>query len=140
MISQTVVSLRAWHPSGNPISGQEFVKALSTNASSFVVVGSGLQWEAARIVGFELSLEAYKDIEEPYEAYAKSLHDSFIGFSEWLATLSAKSLELLRSRGMNLDVFIGLWIDQDQFDLELPAALMAETGRLRLPIKIVSND
>jgi hypothetical protein len=140
MISQTAVSLRAWHPSGDSISGQEFVNALGTDASRFTVVGSGQRWEAARIVGFEMSLEVFQDMEEPHEHYAKAVRDSFIAFSKWLATLSPKPFEILRSKRMNLDVFIGFLIDQNQFDLELPSQLLAETGRLNLAIKMSSND
>jgi hypothetical protein len=140
MISWTRVSLRAWHPSGDPFSGQELVKALAADAARLVVAGSGQKWETARIVGCELSLEAYKETEEPSEAYSKALHESLITFSKWLSTLSPSSIQILRSKGMNLDVFIDFWMDQNQCELELPAELIAEVARLRLPINMISND
>jgi hypothetical protein len=140
MISQTAVSLRAWHPNGYPISGSEFANALASEASRFALVGSGKEWEASRIVGFELSLEAYNEMDEPHEAYSKALNESFSNFTGWLSTLSLNSLDMLRAKGVNLDVFITFWIDQNQFELALPAELMAEMGRLRLPITMLSND
>lgn len=140
MISSISVSLRAWHPLGNPFSAVEFVDAISTDSSKLNLVGSGQQWETARILGFELLLKAYQDAAEPHEAFDSAMRDSFIEFSKWLGTVTLHSLDLLRSRGMNLDLFVSCWIDQDQFEVQLPSELLGEAGRLKLAIKVISND
>jgi hypothetical protein len=140
MIKHIAASLRAWHPSGDPISAHEFVAALSIDASRLTLVGSGQKWEAARIVGFEQSLDSHKDMDEPYEAYAKAVQDAFVEFGKWLGKIPLQNLNSLRSMGTNIELFVGFWIDQDQFELGLPTELVSELGRLQLSVKMISND
>lgn len=139
MIFRLEISLRAWHPNGNPLSGEQLVHALSVNPQSFRVFGSGQQWEAARIA-VELSIEAYENTKEPYEAFANALQQAFGNFSKWLSSLTSDSCDQLRTEGMILDLLIGIWIDQNQLDLDLPTELFRELVRLRLPLKVLSND
>jgi len=139
MIRHLELSLRAWHPNGSSISGEQFVEVLAADASEFSVSGSGAQWEAARIA-FGLSLEAFENTKQPHEKFANALRQAFVDFSKWLSGLSPSSFDVLRANGMNFDVFIGVWMDLDQFDFELPPELMRELGRLRLSLKVLSND
>lgn len=139
MIFRLELSLRAWHPKGNPFSGEQFVDALSVNALTFRVIGSGQQWEAARIAS-DISIEAYENTTEPHEAFAEALQQAFRNFSNWLSSLTTDSCDRLRAEGMILDLLIDVWIDQNQFDLDLPIELFTELARLRLPLKVLSND
>jgi hypothetical protein len=139
MISQFELSFRAWYPDGRSISGEQLVSALGVDASAFSVLGSGQQWEAARIVDLEHSLETH-EADEPHEVFATAIHDSFIRFGKWLSRLSSDSCDVLRSKGIILDVFVNLLIDQNQFDIEFPSEFISEIGRMQLSLKIVSND
>jgi hypothetical protein len=37
-------------------------------------------------------------------------------------------------------MYVGAWIDQDQFDLSLPAAFVLACGNAGLPISVITND
>src|SRR5437660_1359642 len=128
MVTYIEISLRAWHPDGNTISGEELVAALAADTSAYAVIGSGQKWETARIVASGHSLEAYKDKDEPHEAFFKSVRESLVAFSKWLSSLSPDSLDMLRSKGMKLDLFMDFRIDQDQLELEVPCELISEMG------------
>lgn len=42
--------------------------------------------------------------------------------------------------GLELNVLLDAWIDQDMFDLQWESRLLAELGRLGLDLEIVTND
>ncbi len=48
--------------------------------------------------------------------------------------------EELRTAGRVTEIFVGGWIDQDQFDLDLPTEFLQACGMLGLSISICTND
>ncbi len=48
--------------------------------------------------------------------------------------------EELRASGSVTDVFVGGWVTQDQFDLELPPEFLRACGKLVLTVSVCTND
>jgi hypothetical protein len=139
MITSIEMSLRTWYPDGRPVNVDDFATILDPG-TKYRVVGGGGAWETARIVVYKDRLESFKDSNEPHEAFSQSFRYSQTALSHWLSGLMPTVLDGYRSKGMKLDLFLDVWIDQNQVELEISNELIAEMGRLSLPMKIVSND
>lgn len=46
----------------------------------------------------------------------------------------------LMHKGLSINVFVDLWIDQDQLDLSFPPEFLFACGKAGLGIEIISND
>jgi hypothetical protein len=74
------------------------------------------------------------------EAFDAAVREGLVRAAEWLAHQPPAVFEDLRKAGHKTDVFIGGWIDQDQFDLNLPPEFLRACGTLGLTISICTND
>jgi hypothetical protein len=64
-----------------------------------------------------------------------------LNFAALLSThVSRESLDRFRATGVEMNVLVNPWIDNDQIDLEFPPEFLLEIGRLGLPLEIISND
>lgn len=121
--------------------GDAFFRLLGLSAdSSFSFSPSDLAWKWARAELFSISMSDVKDAEEPAEAFAERLQQSFKQAASVLSKIRPEGLAQWRASGHEADVFIGGWLANEQFDLELPAVFVAECARLDLSISICTND
>jgi hypothetical protein len=58
----------------------------------------------------------------------------------FLDAQSVEAFESIRSRNVKPFIFIDVWIDQDQFELDLGHKFIQACSRLALPIQLISND
>jgi hypothetical protein len=133
------VSLRAWAAH----------RAVSTELLALFgnQVNGGHMWQGGESIGtaalarlVDVTMEQHARAAEPSEAFASSVEAALLEAAVWLQALPLEPFDECRRRGITMDVFIGSWIDQDQFDLNLPAPFILACGRLSLPISIVTND
>jgi hypothetical protein len=54
------------------------------------------------------------------EAFAAAIREGLIRAGEWLSRQPVQLFEELRAAGCVTDVFVGGWMTDDQFDLDLP--------------------
>ena len=97
-------------------------------------------WQAARIVLFEVTFEEVQEPGEPHELFAERIGQGFRRAAEWLSSRPVEIFDRWRSLGQKMDVFIGGWLNDQQFDLDLPAEFLLACGRAGLPIQICTND
>jgi hypothetical protein len=74
------------------------------------------------------------------EAFAAAVHDGLVRAAKWLARQQPEVFERLRADGRVTDVFVGGWMEQDQFDLDLPPEILRACGTLGLTLSICTND
>jgi len=77
---------------------------------------------------------------EAIEKFDEGIRQGFLDASAWLSARDPALIDELRARGIGFDLFIGGWISDLQFDLDLPAELLLECGRRGLAIRVCTND
>jgi hypothetical protein len=133
------VSLRGW-ASGRSVAG-DFFGLLGLEASDGFRTEAGAEPGRSSLVYFvDEEMAAHSSEVEPSDSFAKAVDAALLRAARWLGSRPPEALESCRARGINLDVFVGSWIDQDQFDLDLPFQFLLECGRAGLGITIVTND
>lgn len=132
-------NLRGW--GGAEPTGTRFFEVIGLDpGAGFVAHPSVSHYEAARVVLFELTARECRQDTELYEEFATRLEAGLKCAAEWLGSLAPSAFEEWRNSGMKADLFIGGWMNSDQFDLTLPPELLLACGRLGLPIGICTND
>jgi hypothetical protein len=140
MIRQLAASLSAWYQDGRGLPVTRLVELLGVPTIEHAVVGHGNPGQSARIILIELESATFHADSDPSEAFAASLGASFTSACHFLSSIPANATQRVREAGIQLDLFIEIWMDNNQLDLELPSTFMGELARLRLPLKILSND
>ena len=136
--------LRAWDTQGRKISPAEFLDRLLFAPGDPVAVEDGPG--ATRIRLLSIAREDFDEISittdagARSEAFAAAVREGLIRAAGWLARQSPLVFEELRAAGRIADVFVSGWIDQDQFDLDLPPEFLRACGALGLTISICTND
>jgi hypothetical protein len=137
-------TLRAWDRGGTPVQAADFLDRLIVDPGDTARIEDGPGVPRVRLLS--LSMEDFGDVDTSKEAGAKSeafagaLHDGLASAAEWLTRQRATVFEELRAAGRVTDVFVGGWITQDQFDLDLPPEFLRACGALGLTLSICTND
>jgi hypothetical protein len=144
MVEWLNVSLRAWDPGDRDIKPAEFLDRLLIAPGDPVarVEGPGNPRVLLASVAREdfAHVDVTTDAGARSEAFAAAVHDELVLAAEWLARQPPPLFAELRAAGRRTDVFVGGWIDQDQFDLEFPPEFLQACGALGLTISICTND
>jgi hypothetical protein len=88
----------------------------------------------------ELAMNELEECREPFEEFAARLRDGFLGAAERLGSLPPGAFEEWRALGRRADIFVGGWLDDQQFDLDLPSEFLLACGRLGLVVSICTNE
>ena len=132
------VSLRGTAGKSEP--GTLFFDLLSVSpADGFKLSPSDNPHKAARLVVLELE-RGHHPQRLSSEQCAEQIKSQFLRAAEWLSSRPSKTFENCRAQGFDLDVFISLWIENDQVDLDVPPEFLLACGQAGLPIAICSND
>jgi len=140
MLHQLQGSLRAWHPSGEALDPKDFVSLLGVDMQGVPVIGSGEPWQAVRLVLCDIRLDAFSQHKEPSEQFFSHVRTTLIDASKWLSKIKQDAFVTTQQRGFVVDFFVEIWLDQDQFEFELPSEFALELGRLKIALKMISND
>jgi hypothetical protein len=140
MMHQCELSLRAWDPDGTGIHPGPVLSGLRVEGERFKVVGNGGWWKTIRIIVLDLAADMFWDREHPNLALSEAFRAGQIELAEHLATVPKASVDALRKGGVELNLMLDAWIDQDLFDLQWESRLLGELGRLGLNLEIVTND
>jgi hypothetical protein len=133
------VSLRGY--GGPEPTGTRFFESIGASAAGEVVLDpSDSPWKAALVGLLLVDMEDCRGAAEPSEEFAARTDAGLRRVAGWLASLPVTGFAEWRASGRTADVFVGGWMDSDQFDLTFPPEFLYECGRLGLPIQICTND
>lgn len=141
-VEHLTVSLRGHHPDGRSVTAEEFTLPLeitSTDAVAETLVDRG-KWQSALIIFSSLHIEDYASLPEPHEAFASALESGFESVAAWLTKRPPETFQAIRKSGIELTLFINMWIDQDQMELKFPPSFLRACGVSGIPIEVISND
>ncbi len=135
------VSLRGHYGDGRNVTAAQFLDPLQLARSEKIVeaVADRGKWKSALVVLSRRRVADYKDVAEPHEALAAAMQSDFEQAARWLEGHHA-GIETMRREGLTVDLFLDLWIDEDQLELSYPSSLLLTCGRLGLRIEMVTND
>jgi hypothetical protein len=135
------IILIAPYGDGRNVTSDAFVRPLRAAVGNGILeVNSdrGL-WKSAQVQFMDRNADYHRDAEEPSEAFEKDIQDTFAFVADWIDERRNELLEMRRS-GLKLILLFDFVIDQDQFELNVPPALMRAAGAAEVPIKMISND
>lgn len=143
MVEWLQFTLRAWDRRGDAIRPAEFLDRLLIAPGDPAVVEDGPGVPRVRL--FAVSVEDFSHVDTTEdagaqsEAFAAAVHDGLIRAAAWLARQPSDMFEELRAAGRVTDVFVGGWVTQDQFDLDLPPEFLRACGALGLTVSVCTN-
>ena len=133
------VSLQGY--GGPEPSGTVFFDQIGIRPSDgFPTSASDSEWEAARVLLVNLTMDECRDAPEPTEAFVARLDAGLRRAGEWLLSRPIGVLERWQSSNRKADVFVAGWLDGEQLDLAFPAVFLLACGQAGLPIVICTND
>lgn len=139
MLHYITVSLRGWYPTEESLPASDFIGKLGLPEGT-EAIGDGESWEAARIDLVELDAREFGDDEESSERFSARLEELLLAGARMLSQIDSHRVSSMKDDGLNLDVFVNLYLTQDQFDLRIPNSFLAEMARLGLFLEFISND
>jgi hypothetical protein len=137
-------TLRAWDRRGETIRPAEFLDRLKIAPADPVIVQDGPGVPRIRL--FSVSIQDFAHVDTTQdagaqsEAYAAAIREGLIRAAEWLARQPLEVFEDLRAAGRVTDVFVGGWMTDDQFDLDLPPEFLQACGARGLTVSVCTND
>lgn len=96
--------------------------------------------QAAMIDFFTVAFEDVSGFEEPHEEFNAQVERGLLRVAEWLETRPPGAFDRCRAAGLVLYLFIGGWLDGEQFDLNFPTAFLLACGRAGVPVTVCTND
>lgn len=136
--------LRAWDIRGRKIAPAEFLDRLLIAPGEPVAVEDGPGSPRVRLLFVaradfdEVDIKA--DAGARSEAFAAAVRDGLVQAAVWLVRQPPAVFEELRAAGRCTDVSVSGWIEQDQFDLDLPPEFLRACGTHGLTVSICTND
>jgi hypothetical protein len=137
-------TLRAWDRAGDEVQCTEFLDRLMIAPSDPVVVEAGPGIPRVRL--FSVSMEDFANVDTTQdagaqsEAFAAAVREGLVRAANWLSRQPPDLFSDLRAAGRVTDLFIGGWMTDDQFDLDLPPEFLQACGRLGLTVSVCTND
>lgn len=139
-IQTASVSLRAYFTDGRNVTGDLFLRGLTIDHEAIVeTVADRGPWQSALLVLARRQSVDYEGEDDPQERLEEVLRQDLERAGAWLANQGA-GIAALRSAGLDVDVFVDLWIDQDQVDWSFPASFLLACGQVGLAVRMVTND
>jgi hypothetical protein len=144
VVESLYLTLRAWSPISGGIPRYEFLDRLAIAPEDPVEVTDGPGSASVRLLAVERQdfdhVDTTVDAGARSEAFAKFVRDGLLNAAAWLGRQDSRIFADLRAAGRKTDVFVDGWIDQDQFDLDLPPEFLKACGALGLTVSILTND
>ncbi|WP_444929153.1 hypothetical protein ACJJIF_15075 [Microbulbifer sp. SSSA002] len=136
------IGLAANYLDGRKVRKSDFVDKLNSIDSPDIkgVIYNRVAGLSSIIVFIEDELSNYHDQKDPDAAFEQALAFGIDKFTDWLKTQESSLFKTLKNNQLKVWVFIELWIEDDQLDINFPPKLLTECGRLNISIDIVTND
>ena len=138
MIERIEMSLAAHFPRGRALTDADFLQHLQVGARE--IDRTSAPGRTNRVV---LLKAAFRDFEGPIDApdhFAAYVERGFADAATWLAEQPVAVFESFTARGLELNVFIDMWIDGNQMNLELPPAFLRECGLRGVRLHAYTNE
>jgi hypothetical protein len=144
MIETIEISLATYIPS-RAIRDDEFVSQLNA-IERFEVIRNNAPGATCRIIFYtakyddDAKLEPDEDPGARANEFGEGIQHALLAIADWLKNQPIPLFEALLQKGAQLILFIDMWIDQDQVDLNVPASTMLQCGQRGIRLHVITND
>lgn len=125
--------------SNQALKGRLLKSVNSVNKFGFKTNKSKSAYQAEHIVFINENLSKFSG-EEPFEQLGTFINTKLIEASYWLNDIDKSVFDILRNDNIQIQIIVSAWINEDQFDLELPSEFLLACGNQGLSIIVVTND
>ena len=124
------------------IAKKDFLALLSFDADDDVTGKYSSQGAGAtsRVQFRPVLLSDFGEADEPTEAYAAAVQERLLSVAAFLDRQEVSVFEKFRASGLHVYIYVGLFMEDDQMQLNLPAVFTPACARLSLGLEIISND
>jgi hypothetical protein len=136
------ISLQAFHKDGRNVSREEFILPLDIKSTDKIVqiFSDRGEWASGLVHFFHANISEFAASVEPHESFAAQIKSTLDYIALWLDERPPGAIQSLIENGLELSLFIDLWIDRDQMEFSLPPCLLLACGRLAIKIEMITND
>ena len=141
-VYSVLIALQSSHKDLRNIAYADFVGALEIGPEDQVesTVSDGGMSAASVVV---LSITRFRDFShqpQPWDAMDAQLVSNVKAVANFLDRRPVALFEDFRRRGLNVKLFIDVWMDQDQMGFDFTPELLKACGRVGIGISLISND
>jgi hypothetical protein len=133
------VSLRAWRPDLPP-SREVFEMLGITDDEAWRCELHDGPGTAALVSLARDSSEEHSEAANPQHEVQRAITSALRSAGDWIRARPSGAFQRCRDVGYRVDVVMTGWINEDQFDLDLPNTFLASCAEAGLDIRIVTND
>jgi hypothetical protein len=141
-VQKVSISLQAYHTDGGNVTQEEFITPLAIIGTDKIVriLSDRGKWLSGLVVFLNTNISEFSLSPEPDEPFANHITSTLEYVAQWLGERPPEAIQILKRNGLELALFIDLWIDQDQMEFSLPPSLLLACGRLGIKIELITND
>jgi len=146
-VGAVLIRLQASRGDGRGVTSAEFIDPLNIQPGEVEATrADGGAWASGMIYFATVRFSAFAHIDTSGDAGAQSeaffagVVEASQGAARFLDGRPPSVTAAIRAAGLSLRLFIDIWMDQDQMELELPAELLAACSRHGLGVYMISND
>jgi hypothetical protein len=146
-VGSVLIGLQAARDDGRGVTSAEFLDPLNIQPGEVEATrADGGAWASGMIYFAIVRYSAFAHIDTSVDAGAQSeaffagVVEAFRSAARFLDERPPSVTAAVRAAGLSLRLFVDVWMDQDQMELELPAELLAACGRHGLGAYVISND
>jgi hypothetical protein len=144
MVEWLKFTLRAWDRTGAAVRRAEFLDRLIIASGDPVAVEDGPGVPRVRLLCVSMedfaNVDTTQDAGAQTEAFAAAIREGLVRAASWLSGQPPNIFVELRAAGRVTDLFVGGWMTDDQFDLDLPPEFLRACAVLGLTVSVCTND
>jgi hypothetical protein len=146
-VSSVLIGLQASHKDGRGVTASAFLQPLNIDSTEVEYThADGGEWAAGMVCFRIVRFSAFSHVDNSvdagaqFEAFFQGITDAFVAVGRFLDQRPAAVTDHLRSIGLSLQLFVSVYMDQDQMELDFPYQFLAACGSHKLKICLISND
>lgn len=146
-VGSVYIGLQASRRDGQGVTTSEFLTPLNIGPDEVLERrADGGQWASGMVCFAIVRQNAFAHVDTSVDAGAQSeafhagVVEAFRGVAKFLDQRAPEVTACIRSEGIALRLFVDVYMDQDQMELELPPEFLAACGRHRIGMYVMTND
>lgn len=138
-VYSTLIAIQASTSDGRGIAASDFLDplAITDDDAAASVTATGEEWQSGLV---EFEPVRLRDFGGDSEAMFERLHDTFSQVAAFLDRRDVAVFGSFRDKGLDVQLFVDVWMDADQMECNFLASLVSACGRHGLAINMISND
>ena len=142
MAIQNISVMLTAYENNTILTGSDFIVPLGLLETDKILEISegGISGQSSCVVFFNSSINDFSDESEPDDALHSAIQDAFEYITNWVEQRDAKTWIGFQEKGLKVQVFIDMWIDQDQVEMKFSPKFLLACSKNGIGIEFITND